>query len=118
MLAKPKIAANIASTLGFALIITGRIVRGPRGSGKAGAGPVLLVVAGGFLFAVGCWNYAKSKGHCGAWGLPVPAGFGLIAATWLHTGNLQWLLLWTGIPLTVVGLLLLAFLPDKHMWGQ
>ena len=69
------------------------------------------------LIAGGCGLYAASKGCHFAWGLIVPIGFACIAACWFYDGDYQKLFKWAGIVLTVIGMLVLAFLPDEHRWG-
>jgi len=120
MLAIYKRKANIAAGLGFTAILVALYLPDPLGATIAGLSltTVCLVSLGDVLFLLGCWWYAKSKGHHGAWGLIVPLGFALIAACWFYTGANRGLLKWTGVTLSVVGLLVLAFLPDEHRWGS
>jgi hypothetical protein len=112
MLKKPKYVGDLAAAVGFGAILLAVLNRE-----LAEPVRILLVVGGDLLFLVGCGLYAKSKGCRFAWGLIVPLGFACIAACWFYMGDYQKLLKWTGIALTVVGLLALAFLPDKHRWG-
>jgi len=120
MLRDIKRKSNIATLLGFVALVAALnlpdSLRAPVGG--VPALPVALVLAGEALFAYGCWQYARSKGRPGAWGLVVPAGFALIAFCWFYVGPYQQALKWAGIAISVIGLFILAFLPDEHPWGK
>lgn len=124
MLPGYKRVANIAAGVGFGSIAGALLVFFYVPDllgvwiGKVPLATVLLVILGDVLFVPACWCYAKSKGHRGAWGLIVPLGFALITAGWFDMGVTPRLLGWTGGTVTVVGLLVLAFLPDEHRWGK
>jgi len=92
MIAEYKTKTNIGVGLGIILQIAGRFVMGS-GAAVAGglAGPelgLILILGGVVAFIYGCRSYAKGKGHHPAWGF-----LGL---------------------LSIVGLIILVFLPDKH----
>jgi len=120
MLRRHKRQANVGAGLGFLAILGALLL--PAGFGTTVAGLPLerlgLVALGDVLFLWGCWSYAKSKGHPGAWGLIVPVGFVLIAVCWFYTGESRAILKWLGVAFSIVGLLVLAFLPDEHRWGK
>ena len=86
MLAEFKRKTNIGIGAGFLTVIFGRVILKDGGDiAIIGAG---LVVAGWVMFIWGCMQYAKAKGHSGAWGL-----LGL---------------------LSILGLIVLFFFPDRH----
>jgi len=119
MLARHKRKANIGAILGFlAIVIALYITRSGEADGSRPVFPgAYLVAAGNVLFLWGCWCYAKSKGHPGALGLVVPVGFAILGTGWFYLRE-QWVLLaCVGGAVSLLGLIILAFLPDKHPWG-
>jgi hypothetical protein len=121
MLLAIKRKANIATALGLLGIIGARLLGNAPGQPAAAGVPVvplLLIAVATVLFTFGTWMYARSKGHHGAWGLLVPIGFALVAVCWFYVGAHQRLLKWAGGILAVIGLFILAFLPDEHPWGK
>jgi hypothetical protein len=84
MLAEYKRTTNIGVGLGLIGEILGRVLVN---SGSLALGG-LLILAGFVTFIWGCSQYAKAKGHSPWWGL-------------------------MGI-LSLIGLLVLLFLPDRH----
>lgn len=85
MLAENKRNANLGVGIGFVLLVLGRGIQVLVKEMAMVSFPFLLAGLG--LFAWGCFNYMKGKGHS------------------------QWLGL---LGLTFVGLIIMAFLPDKH----
>jgi hypothetical protein len=119
MLEPEKQAANTAAFLGCIAIVAARLIGIPEKwlFLREVLLPGALIVLGDFFFLLGCWYYAKAKGFRGAVGLLVPIGFALLMVCWFYVGEGRRLLIWTGAILTVAGLLILAFLPDRHRWG-
>lgn len=87
MLAEYKTRTNIGVGLGLIGQIIGRVLMNSISQGQAVLGLVIALVAL-VVFIWGCAQYAKGKGHSGWFGL-----FGV---------------------LSLVGLLVLFFLPDRH----
>lgn len=86
MLAEYKQKTNIGVGVGLVLSILGRIMM-TAGSGLALLG-LFLAIGGLVIFIWGCVNYAQGKGQHPAWGL-----LGL---------------------LSIIGLLILVLMPDRH----
>ena len=87
MLAEYKTKANIGVGLGIIGEIVGRVLIDSTVPAQVLLGAVVILVAI-VVFIWGCAQYAKAKGHSGWFGL-----FGL---------------------LSIIGLLVLFFLPDRH----
>ncbi len=124
MLVRYKRRANVGAFLGFAAI-TGALlavfyVPDLFGVwiGKVPLASAALLIIGDLLFVWSCWSYAKCKGRNGAWGLIVPIGFALITVGWFATDASAKRVGWVGGVLSVIGLLVLAFLPDEHPYGR
>ena len=86
MLAEYKRKTNIGVGLGILAQVVGYVL-----TSFGGAGAVFgwsFLVGGTVLFIWGCWSYAEGKGYDGAFGF-----LGLF---------------------TIIGLIILACLPDKH----
>ena len=91
MLKEYKRKTNIGVGFGLVLQITGNVLVGPEGSEHAAMLEIfgsVLILAGLVLFIWGCISYSKGKGHHRGWGF-----LGL---------------------LSILGLIILALLPDKH----
>lgn len=86
MIPEYKRSTNIGVGLGIVLQIAGRILAHDGGALRPLGG--LVVLGGAVLFIWGCAQYAKGKGHS-----PWFGAFGL---------------------LSIIGLLVLYFLPDRH----
>ena len=107
-------ALAIGAGLAMVLSLDRDVVKSWRETWPAAAPTVVGVT----FFLRGCWCYAKSKGHSGLWGVPVPVGFAVIGAGWLYVGT-RWLTFaLIGGVISFVGLVILAFLPDKHLWSR
>lgn len=87
MLAEYKTKTNIGVGIGVIGQIIGRTLADSTSSGQASLG-LIIAVLGSLAFIWGCMQYAKGKGHSGWFGL-----FGF---------------------LSLLGLLVLFFLPDRH----
>jgi hypothetical protein len=87
VLAEYKRRTNIGVGAGLALQIIGRLLMTGSGSGQILLG-FLVVLAGAVAFIWGCAQYAIAKGHS-AW-------FGALGL------------------LSIIGLIILVFLPDRH----
>lgn len=91
MLAEYKTKTNIGVGLGIIGQIIGRVLIDSKAPGEVLLGGVVALAAI-IVFIWGCAQYAKAKGHSGWFGL-----FGL---------------------LSIIGLLVLFFLPDRHKVGR
>ena len=91
MLKEYKRKTNIGVGAGFLLQLIGNALVGPEGSEHAVIGDIfgsVLILGGLVLFIWGCTSYSKGKGYHLGWGF-----LGL---------------------LSLLGLIILALLPDKH----
>jgi drug/metabolite transporter (DMT)-like permease len=120
MLQPMKKKANVGTVLGLGAILAARLTGTFEESGAMNPSivAIALIAAGTVGFVYGCWQYARSKGHSGAWGMAVPVGFVVVAVCWFYVGEYRTLLRWTGTGIAIVGLFILAFLPDEHPWGK